>query len=101
MTELKPEFKKWLTKEILGECWHTVTGICWKCKKYIGLPYSRSFTTWQDYGDVVTALQLSSKYNFEEILSWMMNNYFRYLSETPNVNNFFSALQEWLEKEGK
>jgi len=61
MTELKPEFKKWLTKEILGECWHEVyTGMatteyhCKYCRKTN--PAQRTFTTWQDYGDVVTAM---------------------------------------------
>jgi len=113
MTELKPEFKKWLTEEILGECLHKFKlpnklggNYCIKCSKFIPYIINRSFTTWQDYGDVVNALQISSlqissKYNFEEILSWMMNKQLHYLSEMLMVSSFFLALQEWWEQEGK
>lgn len=104
------KFHQWLTEEILGECWHEweqheFSCICKKCREtelwYYYHKEQRTFSSWQDYGDVVTALQLSSKYNFEEILSWMMNKQFHYLSEMLVVSSFFIVLQEWWEKEGK
>jgi hypothetical protein len=76
---------KYLT-ELLGECWHDekdapeieIGGknpICPKCNKslWTAYEYNRTFTTWQDFGDVVRVLD-DEKYYYDAI-EYVMDYY--------------------------
>ena len=73
MTE---EDKKILT-EYLGECWHVWDGkdimkgnvkMCGECKSWQDFDFDihRTFTTWQDFGDVFEKLEEKGEYHMFE-----------------------------------
>lgn len=69
---LKDKQRKYLT-ELLGECWHVKgnTGYCQLCGEPLQLvgDYNRTFTTPQDFFDVVRAIEYDDlpNYNITEM----------------------------------
>ena len=104
----KQAFHCWLTEEILGECWHewiehNLGSKCFKCgiKSYpIAIVKNRTFTTWEDYGAVMTAMKKTTVrgYVIFDILE-VGRLYNRDIKAVfSDVTWFFATLQEWWEK---
>jgi len=75
---MSDNWRKTLTKELLGECWHDWhrsagfwNWLCHKCEKemMIQVPH-RTFSTWQDVGDVKEKLVEMGRW--DEFYNWMM-----------------------------
>jgi len=119
MSEIKPEFKKWLTEKVLGECCHEKKkGGRYYCSCNYGTnelqdltrhieTCNRTFDNWKDYGDVVTAMKEKTHLPWETFFIWLLDN--KNLVDTKleamnfitDKDLFFTTLQEWWEKEWK
>jgi len=112
MSEIKPEFKKWLTEKVLGECCHEIEWdgepgyICVKCRKHSmnGVLTNRTFDNWKDYGDVIEGFKMAEKNKvlFKKFLMWQRDFHeMSMLDVFTDKDLFFTTLQEWWEKEWK
>jgi len=115
MTQLIADFKKWLTGE-LGECSHEFRPhayaksikVCIACGKSFNALVNpqegnRTFTTWQDFGDVLIAAQKKKWWGSFVRTLWNDGDY-GILSCSGllpiyyiNPSTFFCALQEFWE----
>ena len=110
----KEQFHHWLTEVVLNECWHELViqpnakhDPCSKCGRLFNqlvIPKegNRTFTTWQDFGDVVTAL-IKQKEGWNSFMYQWWGDI--KIGVFPTVlidpNDFFLALYLWWEREIK
>ena len=106
------EFKKWLTEDILSECYHKAirqqycdgefsARYCERCGEVCRSERdengNRTFTEWADYGAVITALREHCCIYLE---LWKSRK-FNMVETFIDKDLFFTTLQEFFEKEIK
>ena len=117
MNELSENDRKRLT-EYLGECWHELKHLGWKdwvcscgAKKCERSSFHRTFTTWQDFGDLKNKLVEKGEWKEFIIYSidiWSRENHFvdfdpeEHTDWLINAKRFCGLVNGWLKsKEDK
>lgn len=109
---LKEQFHRWLTEEVLGDEWHEYVNPtsynddipnCTCGEHHDHFDLNRTFTSWNDFGDVITAMKKNIDM-FNSFINISENPLFQTSVKLINLvtdkDLFFSTLQEWFETSG-